>query len=550
MKMALVPHKITALAESDEQGTDGKNIVAGAIVVLYDTSGEAAVLYDDENGANGSTVKQTDAKGQIVVYVTPGEYDEQVNGSVRRRVAIGGNSVVSYGTTAELQASRPNKTGQRAENRERANAQYTLAAEGYTALAGDVVAANGRVWELQLDGEVVIEYFGGNNNGSSYNNSAFSDLHSRSSRWDLLDGVYVFNESPIISKDFSLTHKGVSDTCSIRQDTAAENVLTIDGGGSFIRVSISGVTLSHNATITSASSGYTLYMKDCVASSLNGLSLYNFDRGLYIENVARTFINKVTWIIGLRSPRFALMTSGNSLGKSTGIHCTDLEMSANANYVCNRAIHLECVDGFYMTNSHFDGADKSILFQPIGETNKNSVYSVKFSSCYFDGVDGVAGSTQKLEINEVVSTVNNNIVDVYFQDCEFSRGQNRFLFAAALDATTTLKRLKFDGGVIQEIAGALFIFSDDTCDGFTCENMDIYDDDGRTTDNVDGFVIRGRNNRISNNTIVGNWTNSGGSIINVLGTAVNTQINDNIFDAPITVKVANSGTNTSESNNI
>ena len=46
-------------------------------------------------------------------------------------------------------SSRPTKTGLRAENRERDNAQYVLAASGYTALAGDITAANGRVWVLQ-----------------------------------------------------------------------------------------------------------------------------------------------------------------------------------------------------------------------------------------------------------------------------------------------------------------------------------------------------------------------------------------------------------------
>ena len=159
--MALVPHKITALAESDAQGTDGKNIVAGAVVSLYDTDGAAVTLFDDENGGNGSTAKQTDATGQVVVYVEQGEYDEEVNGSTRRRLLVGSksNDIISYGTTAEIEALRPNQTGSRIENRERANAQYVLREEGYVAQAGDLTAANGRVWELQLN-KIIPEYFG------------------------------------------------------------------------------------------------------------------------------------------------------------------------------------------------------------------------------------------------------------------------------------------------------------------------------------------------------------------------------------------------------
>ena len=51
-------------------------------------------------------------------------------------------------TAAELEASNPIITGRRAICRERAHANYILAAEGYTALPGDIVAANGRVWKL------------------------------------------------------------------------------------------------------------------------------------------------------------------------------------------------------------------------------------------------------------------------------------------------------------------------------------------------------------------------------------------------------------------
>lgn len=193
--MALVPHKITALAESDAQGTNGKNIVAGAVVSLYDTDGSAVTLFDSESGANGSTAKQTDSTGQVVVWVTAGEYDEEVNGSIKRRVNVGGNSVVSYETTESLQSSRPNKTGQRAENRERANAQYVLAASGYTALSGDITAANGRVWALQKNG----------NKWLAENFSSLSEALSRAATGETV----VFFNSLVASGDLIIP-KGVT----------------------------------------------------------------------------------------------------------------------------------------------------------------------------------------------------------------------------------------------------------------------------------------------------------------------------------------------------
>lgn len=96
--MTLVPYRVTALAESDAQGTDGKNIVAGAIVSFFDQAGSPVILYDDENQTNGSTAKQTDSKGQVVVYVEPGVYELRTNGDQGRFLIV--NSVISvFGRT-------------------------------------------------------------------------------------------------------------------------------------------------------------------------------------------------------------------------------------------------------------------------------------------------------------------------------------------------------------------------------------------------------------------------------------------------------------------
>jgi hypothetical protein len=82
--MALVPYTVTALAESDADGTDGKNIVVGAVVSVNDINGNVATMYDDETGANPSTAKATGANGQVVIYVEEGEYELSTNGTVSR----------------------------------------------------------------------------------------------------------------------------------------------------------------------------------------------------------------------------------------------------------------------------------------------------------------------------------------------------------------------------------------------------------------------------------------------------------------------------------
>ena len=210
--MALVPHKITALAESDADGTDGKNIIAGAVVSLFDSSGAAVTLFDDESGNNGSTTKQTDSSGQVVVWVTPGEYSESVNGSTQRAVTIGGRTVTSYPNTESLQNSRPTQTGQRAENRERGYAQYELAEIGYTALTGDVVAANGRVWALHIEDRILSEYFGAKGDGTTDDYQAITDALSRQKYSGgyvhLLDKIYATSQEIVIDNGNRLIGMG------------------------------------------------------------------------------------------------------------------------------------------------------------------------------------------------------------------------------------------------------------------------------------------------------------------------------------------------------
>ena len=158
--MALVPYTITALAESDAQGTDGKNIVAGATCSMYSQPSDSVVtLYDDAAGSNGSTAKVTGANGQVVVYVEQGRYRVNVNAS-DSFVTVSSDVPIDVDTFANLAASSPVQDGQRFICQERANANYILQPSGYTALAGDVTFANGRVGELQIDSEVNVRWFG------------------------------------------------------------------------------------------------------------------------------------------------------------------------------------------------------------------------------------------------------------------------------------------------------------------------------------------------------------------------------------------------------
>ncbi len=108
--MALVPYKVVALAESDAQGTDGKNIVSGANISLYDELNNPATLYDDENYTNGATFKSTDVNGVVVFYVEEGEYEEQVEGGEKRRVLAAGLPPVKIPKIKDLSTAKPSET--------------------------------------------------------------------------------------------------------------------------------------------------------------------------------------------------------------------------------------------------------------------------------------------------------------------------------------------------------------------------------------------------------------------------------------------------------
>lgn len=98
--MALVPHTITALAESDEVGTDGKNIVANETYYLFDENDNPVTMYDDSSSTNPSTTKTANSKGVVSFWVEPGIYKQR----------LGANGDVTFTTIAGLTADAPTPT--------------------------------------------------------------------------------------------------------------------------------------------------------------------------------------------------------------------------------------------------------------------------------------------------------------------------------------------------------------------------------------------------------------------------------------------------------
>ena len=169
--MALVPHLVTALEQSNDPNVNTLNTVSGAVVSLFNSQDQAVLLYDDETGANPSTTKITDSSGQVVVWVAAGEYDERVNGGVKRRVSVGNEEI----TTAQLidrnRASQAGDivttSGYLSEGDGGSTSWVRTASTGTPSQSpqdrndGTLTDANGAVWEVKTTGLVSPMIFGG-----------------------------------------------------------------------------------------------------------------------------------------------------------------------------------------------------------------------------------------------------------------------------------------------------------------------------------------------------------------------------------------------------
>ena len=308
----LVPHKITALEQSNDPNVNTLNTVSGAAVRLFDSQGQVALLYDDEAGSNPSTTKTTDSSGQVVVWVTPGEYDEAVNGSTLRRVSVGGVSMASYATTNDMLSSRPTKTGLRAENRE-SGGQYQLAESSYIARQGDVVAGNSRTWQL----------VGGNVN---------------------------FNIRYDIPTDFATLQEAVDFTYNkIKPESGNTITLFIENGHEpSSGISASGLDLSQyiigsSSTVTLDSSftgdvmNFNATRAPIIDVLFDAVNCTNLERGLVYSNVSRGTVAENKGVINVTA-----QNPGGSFGNGLFIeNCSSVNASGSIFKGCNlRNVHV------------------------------------------------------------------------------------------------------------------------------------------------------------------------------------------------------------------
>ena len=215
--MALVPYTITALAESDSQGTDGKNIVAGATCSMYSQPSDSVVtLYDDAAGSNGSTSKVTGANGQVVVYVEPGSYRVSVN-AVDSYTLVGAEVTdLRYDNVAEMITNSVDAGKTINLNRYYSGGdlvdglEYYIKTSAQASADGDVAdgfinhtLVTGNIAVLQHNGIITSSQFGLTESNTVSLFSIFS--YAKAYRIYIENGTYTY--------DNSLARLGLQDNC-------------------------------------------------------------------------------------------------------------------------------------------------------------------------------------------------------------------------------------------------------------------------------------------------------------------------------------------------
>lgn len=253
--MIVYPYTITAISKDSQNGS---NIIPNAMISLLDVNGDAVNIYDDAIGSNGSSGKTADARGQVTVYVEAGEYTLTVNGQSNGNFIVSGDDLtLNYATFAQMASNRPVKTGQSFKCQERANAEYILQTSGYTALAGDVTFANGRVGSLQLEGgaNAYIEWFTTPQSGLDRLNQNGGGTLYALGNYTLTDtlvldggGVKLSGTHPV--RVFDNTVSVIKKSVFTADFTDGPMILISDGGCEISDIVIEGESSRRAATIT------------------------------------------------------------------------------------------------------------------------------------------------------------------------------------------------------------------------------------------------------------------------------------------------------------
>ena len=361
------------------------------------------------------------------------------NAAVTARDVALAASIIQYQTFAELLAISETLDYKQFTVAERANAAYTLQPAGYVALAGDATLANGRVAELQIDGEADVMKFGAVKSLVTPSDAAFQRAFSR------CNAVFADGEFALAGT-FNITQsnkhlRGVGKLGTrINFLNETGDCLKLGSSTKTVNFSVSHLTIQRPST---ASSGFNLSCINAEDVTIQDVELRLSYAGLNISGCKNVFISNITVFSGARTIKgLAGVRVGYSAdqamngGKPTSIYMDSVDVetrgaSGFSGFV--DGFFYDSSDGIYMSKCHSFNVDNGLTIN-AGSGSGNFFVGLWAESCYFD---------KCFEHNVRFIGAASQYEDVTFSNCQFRAPA---FTCAFMSANCTLKGLSFVAG--------------------------------------------------------------------------------------------------------
>ena len=419
---------------------------------------------------------------------------------------------------------------------ERANAEYIVQAAAYTALAGDVTFANGRVAKLQINGVGDAHQFGAIGNNIVDDTAALNGWLSRGKNHYLPAGIYKTTASLTnLGQDFKIFGAGKYIT-NIRSTGNYSTLILSSPGSEISRCELRGFTISAEAGDKSAGASIeaTVVLKGAVLTDIR-LSHY-FDGFLFSAGCNRMYMTNISYDSGGR-------TAGTN-GRYT-FHCPSITTSmvdwhminmqgsgfeAGGGHNISAHFYLRKFDGIYLTNSHFFYGDRIFDINPVSGSNCTSILC---SNTYFDTM-----RLNHIRVNPETGVV---LKQWDFDGCTFRDAEESS--SILLLNTSVLEHLRINGGTMWGNYGNAIsqVSATDFVKGLVVSGVTFTNNNTVNTTGGGDISIGGSNSVITGNSFEGGGA-TGNCVRFISGGDNNIATTNNMSLSTCTTKILDQGT--------
>lgn len=491
--MALLPYTVTALSRTDIAaplaGDPAINIVAGAIVRVFDLLGVQQTIYDDDAGTNGQLQKVTNSDGQTTFFIGPGSYVADVNGN-QFSISIANASKVKTavqpvnsiadlrGLEADFEGQQISLSGYYSDSLEGGgifvwDAASTAADDGGVTFA--VAGVTTGRWIRQFNGKVDVTWFGINPSRTAAQNS--DAIESLIAAHNLIFfpniGVYQFDREIIISRDevglFGDRRGGGSrlqfplGSGIIWQPTDLQNGSRVRGG--YLRdIFING------SSGVGAPSGYGLSAIMCGNFRCENVAIQNFSGGVLVQGgQSVNFSNlrvfgQVSNLISDPSGRYLFHVRPHQRDSLPTIPTyvvglNDFEFGGGPGvYNVEDVIRVEGVDGLNIDNGYINGSRSALMhLTSVENSSAGAIVGFNCQNVYFDGTLGSGGSDYGLKFSREANASGGVVNGFLLSNCKLANYKESAIFSnlgCVIDASINHCHIKNSQGLLVDITGA------------------------------------------------------------------------------------------------